>query len=77
MKSARMGGERFFVKTRFGKRRNTLCTRKGYAASVGQQSCRRLRNISSFPNRWIGGKDSVSAAADLFSGFSIKSIVVR
>lgn len=25
----------------------------------------------------IGGKDSVSAAADFFSGFSIKSIVVR
>ena len=29
-------GERFFVKSRFEKRRNTVCTRKGYAASVSQ-----------------------------------------
>ena len=29
-------GERFFVKSRFEKRGNTVCTRKGYAASVSQ-----------------------------------------
>jgi len=34
--SARDGSERFCPKIKFGKRRNTLCTRKGYAASVSQ-----------------------------------------
>lgn len=45
------------------------CTRKGYAASVRRQSHQRLRNISSFPNGWIGGKYPASTAADLFRGF--------
>ena len=31
IKSAAVDGERFFVKTRFGKWRNTLRTRKGHA----------------------------------------------
>ena len=34
--SARDISERFCLKIKFGKHRNTLCTRKGYAASVGQ-----------------------------------------
>ena len=34
MKSARADGERFCFQARYGKRGNTLCTRKGYAASV-------------------------------------------
>ena len=34
MKSARAGGERFCFQARFRKRGNTVCTRKGYAASV-------------------------------------------
>ena len=55
--SASAFGERFFVETRFGKCRRTLCTRKGHAASVRRQSRQRLRNTSSFPNRWTGKKD--------------------
>ena len=50
-------GERFFAKARFEKRRNTVCTRKGHAASVRLLRRQRLRNISSFSNRRIGGKD--------------------
>ena len=53
LRSARVDGERFFGKARYGKRRNTLCTRKGHAASVRRQSRQRLRNISSFSYRWI------------------------
>ena len=34
--SARDSSEKFCPKIKFGKRRNTLCTRKGYAASVSQ-----------------------------------------
>ena len=34
--SARDSSERFCSKIKFGKRRNTVCTRKGYAASVSQ-----------------------------------------
>ena len=55
--SASRSGERFFAKARFEKRRNTLCTRKGHAASVRLLRRQRLRNISSFSNRRIGGKD--------------------
>ena len=47
IKSSRVDSEIFFVKPRFGKRRNTGC-------------------LSSFPNRKIGGKDSLSAAEDFF-----------
>ena len=36
IKSARADSERFFSSRRVQKRRNTLCTRKGYAASVSQ-----------------------------------------
>ena len=36
MKSARADSERFCSQARFGKQRNTLCTRKGCAASVSQ-----------------------------------------
>ena len=36
MKSARAGSERFCSQARFEKGRNTVCTRKGYAASVSQ-----------------------------------------
>ena len=36
IKSVRAVSERFFVQSRYRKRRNTLCTRKGYAASVSQ-----------------------------------------
>ena len=57
IQSARTDGERFFGKARYGKRRNTLCTRKGHAASVRRQSRQRLRNTSSSPNRWTGKKD--------------------
>ena len=55
--SASRFGERFFAKPRFEKRRNTGCTRKGHAASVRLLRRQRLRNISSFSNRRIGGKD--------------------
>ena len=55
--SASRFDERFFVKARFEKRRNTVCTRKGHAASVRLLRRQRLRNISSFSNRRIGGKD--------------------
>ena len=41
--SASDSSERFCPKIKFGKRRNTLCTRKGYAASVGQLCWQRLR----------------------------------
>ena len=36
IKSARAGNERFCSQARFGKGRNTVCTRKEYAASVSQ-----------------------------------------
>ena len=36
IKSARAVSERFFGQSRYRKRRNTVCTRKGYAASVSQ-----------------------------------------
>ena len=36
IKSARAGSEEFCFQARAGKWRNTLCTRKGYAASVSQ-----------------------------------------
>ena len=55
--SASRSGERFFAKARFEKRRNPVCTRKGHAASVRLLRRQRLRNISSFSNRRIGGKD--------------------
>ena len=55
--SASRFDERFFVKARFEKRRNTVCTRKGHAASVRLLRRQRLRNISIFSNRRIGGKD--------------------
>ena len=55
--SASRFGERFFVKSRFEKCRNPVCTRKGHAASVRLLRRQRLRNISSFSNRRIGGKD--------------------
>ena len=64
IQSARTDGERFFGKARYGKRRNTLCTRKGHAASVRRQSRQRLRNLSSFSYRWIDEKDLASAADD-------------
>ena len=64
MKAARADGERFFTETRLEKRGNTLCTRKGHAASVRRQSRQRLRNISSFSSRWIGEKDPAAAADD-------------
>ena len=66
MKAARADGERFFTETRLEKRGNTLCTRKGHAASVRRQSRQRLRNISSFSYRWIDEKDPASAADDRF-----------
>ena len=40
---SRGSSERFCSKIRFGERRNTLCTRKGYAASVSQLRWQRLR----------------------------------
>ncbi|WP_418468792.1 hypothetical protein, partial [Faecousia sp.] len=58
-------GERFFVETRFEKCRNTLCTRKGHAASVRRQSRQRLRNISNFSDRWIGEKCPAKAEGEL------------
>ncbi|MBS5428457.1 MAG: hypothetical protein KHY52_04305 [Firmicutes bacterium] len=64
IQSARADGARFFGKSRYGKRRNTLCTRKGHAASVRRQSRQRLRNLSSFSYRWIDEKDPASAADD-------------
>ena len=36
IQSARAVSKRFFTRRRFQKRRNTVCTRKGYAASVSQ-----------------------------------------
>ena len=48
---ARAVSEGFCSKLRFGNCRNTLCTRKGHAASVRRQSRQRLRNISRFSNR--------------------------
>ena len=36
IQSARTVSERFFVQSRYRKRRNTLCTREGYAASVSR-----------------------------------------
>ena len=36
MKSAKAGSEGFCSQAKDGKWRNTLCTRKGYAASVSQ-----------------------------------------
>jgi hypothetical protein len=66
--SASAFGERFFVETRFGKCRRTLCTRKGHAASVRRQSRQRLRNTSNFPNRWIGKKYPAKAADAIVRG---------
>ena len=61
---ARAFAERFLVEPRFGKRRRTLCTRKGHAASVRRQSRQRLRNTTNFPYRWIDEKAPASAADD-------------
>ena len=66
--SASRFGERFFAKPRFEKRRNTVCTRKGYAASVRLLRRQRLRNISSFSNRRIGGKDPSKRADAIVRG---------
>ena len=41
--------------------RNTVCTRKGYAASVSQLRWQRLRYISHFSNRRLGAKDPLSS----------------
>ena len=70
MKWLRAFGERFWFKARYEKRRNTLCTRKGYAASVRLLRCQRLRNISSFSYRRIGPKDPAKANDDLIRGSS-------
>ena len=63
--STRAFGERFFADTRFEKCRNTLCTRKGHAASVRRQGRQRLRNISNFSNRRIGEKYPAKAEEEL------------
>ncbi len=63
--STRAFGERFFAETRFEKCRNTLCTRKGHAASVRRQGRQRLRNISNFSNRRIGEKYPAKAEEEL------------
>lgn len=60
--SSRDSSEIFCSKIRFAERRNTLCTRKGYAASVIQLALARLRSNSA--NREIGAEDPpVSADA--------------
>ena len=53
--SARAFGERFFVETRFGKCRRTLCTRKGHAASVRRQGrrCGGLFNAKGNPDGFL------------------------
>lgn len=61
-------GERFWRKAKFEKRRNTLCTRKGCAASAALLRRWRLRDISSFSNRSIGSKDSAKVEAHWFRG---------
>ena len=66
--SASRSGERFFAKARFEKRRNTVSTRKGHAASVRLLRRQRLRNISSFSNRRIGGKDPPKRADAIVRG---------
>ena len=60
--SARDSSERFCPKIKFGKSRNTVCTRRGYAASVSQLRWQRLRYISSFSNCKIGAKDPLLSA---------------
>ncbi len=60
--SARDCSERFCPKIKFGKSRNTVCTRRGYAASVSQLRWQRLRYISSFSNCKIGAKDPLLSA---------------
>ena len=55
IQSARTDGERFFGKARYGKRRNTLCTRKGHAASVRRQGrrCGGLFNAKGNPDGFL------------------------
>ena len=73
MKWLRAFGERFWFKARYEKRRNTLCTRKGHAASVRLLRRQRLRNISSFSYRRIGPKDPAKANDDLIRGSQAKT----
>ena len=53
--STRAFGERFFADTRFEKCRNTLCTRKGHAASVRRQGrrCGGLFNAKGNPDGFL------------------------
>ena len=74
IKSARAGSERFCSQARFGKWRNTLCTRKGYAASVSQLRWQRLRYISHFSNRRLGAKDPLSSRGRFIQSFPNQKI---
>ena len=74
MKSARAGSERFCSQARFGKWRNTLCTRKGYAASVSQLALATAALYFPFFKPQTGGKRSAVQPPAIYSEFPDKKI---
>ena len=77
IKSARAGSERFCSQARFGKWRNTVCTRKGHAASVSQLRWQRLRYISHFSNRRLGAKDPLPSRRRFIQSFPKEREIIR
>ena len=69
IKSARTVSERFFVQSRYRKRRNTLCTRKGYAASVSQLALATAALYFPFPIPKSGRKRSAHSRRRFIQSF--------
>ena len=77
MKSTRAGSESFFSGRRVQKRRNPVCTRKEYAASVSQLALAYGCGIfPTFEAARIGKKIRYPAADDLFRGSLVLTIKI-
>ena len=68
MKSTRADSERFCSQARFGKRGNTLCTRKGYAASVSRLVPATAALYCPFSNRRLRTKDPLLGRRRFYLG---------
>ena len=69
IKSARADGERFCFQTRFRKWGNTVCTRKGYAASVSQLALATAALYFPFSEPQAGSKRSAAQPQTIYSEF--------
>lgn len=78
IKSAGAGRERFCLQARYGKWRNTVCTRRGvFRSRMPANAGIRLRYISHFSYRRLGVKDPPSGRRRLIQRFLRKTAAIQ